>query len=49
VKVERGSVIVWSNEQIEQWQLRQKWYLEDKTAVTSGKEFNQQRLMPGKR
>ena len=43
MKVERGSVIVWSNEQIEQWRLRQKWYLEDKTAVTSGKELDQQR------
>jgi hypothetical protein len=36
-------VIVWSNEQIEQWRLRQKWYLEDKTAVISGKEIDQRR------
>ncbi len=34
---------MWSNEQIEQWRLKNKWYLEDKTAVTSGKELDQQR------
>ena len=35
--------MAWSNEQIEQWRLKHKWYIEDKTAVTSGKELDQQR------
>jgi hypothetical protein len=34
---------MWSNEQIELWRLRYKWYFEDKTAVTSGKEIDQRR------
>jgi len=34
---------VWSNEQIELWHLRYKWYFEDKMAVTSGKEIDQRR------
>jgi hypothetical protein len=35
--------MAWSNEQIELWRLRYKWYFEDKTAVTSGKEIDQRR------
>jgi hypothetical protein len=34
---------VWSNEQIDLWLLRYKWYLEDNTAVVSGKEIDQRR------
>jgi len=36
-------MMAWSHEQIEQWRMRYKWYLEDKTAVKSGKEIDQGR------
>src|SRR5712691_6853313 len=42
-KVARGKIIVWSNEQIDQWRQTRKAYLEDISSVTCDRSTDQQR------